>query len=371
MGVRTRSATAVAAVITALVIVIGLGAGPAVALPSASRVAVADAVARILADTNALRAAGGLAPLVSNPSLQSVAQNWTGQQAGSGVMSHNPSYGSQIPGGWTNAAENVAKDYTYATVTEGWHQSPGHYANIMGPYTDIGIGYVEANGHRYFTQVFARYPGPSPTDRAFVLSAYADVLGRAASDAEVYGWTSLLARGTPRTAIASGFNNSDEYRLHMIDTAYQTVLGRDAESSGRQSWLSGMRRGTLQPDDTHRIFLSTEEFYLGAGGGTDAGYIEALYLDVVGRPAEASGIDYWTTRLRQVGRDSVVNGFWFAPETLNRQASTMFVHFLGRDASSSDVADWAGIIRSSGPTRARDLLMSSAEYGARALTRYP
>ncbi len=162
MGVRTRSATAVAAVLTALVIVIGLGAGPAAALPSASRVAVADAVARILADTNALRAAGGLAPLSSNPYLQSVAQNWTGQQAATGVMSHNPNYGSQIPAGWTNAAENVAKDYTYSTVVTGWRNSPGHYANIMGPYTDIGIGYVEANGHRYFTQVFARYPATVP-----------------------------------------------------------------------------------------------------------------------------------------------------------------------------------------------------------------
>lgn len=148
--------------LTALVIVIGLGAGPAAAMPSASRVAVADAVARILAETNALRAAGGLAPLTSNPSLQSVAQNWSGQQAASGTMSHNPYYGSQIPGGWSNAAENVAKDYTYTTVVEGWHGSPGHYANIMGPYTDIGIGYVESNGHRYFTQVFARYPVTLP-----------------------------------------------------------------------------------------------------------------------------------------------------------------------------------------------------------------
>lgn len=158
MGVRTRSATAVTALMIALVVTIGLGAGPAAAVPSASRVAVADAVTRILAETNALRAAGGLAPLVNNPALQSVAQNWTAQQGAAGVMSHNPNYSSQIPAGWTNAAENVAKDYTYATVVEGWHGSPGHYANIMGPYTDIGIGYVESGGHRYFTQVFARYP---------------------------------------------------------------------------------------------------------------------------------------------------------------------------------------------------------------------
>ena len=94
--------------------------------------------------------------------MDAVAQSWTQVQANNGQISHNPSYGSQIPSGWTRAAENVASGYTYTSVVAGWRGSSGHYANMTGDYTDIGIGYVEKNGTRYFTQNFGKYSRPGP-----------------------------------------------------------------------------------------------------------------------------------------------------------------------------------------------------------------
>ena len=130
----------------------------------AAQVSVPDAVAQILAETNARRAAGGLPPLIESNQMDTVAQNWSTQMYANGAMTHNPNYSSQIPGGWTSAAENIASGYTSTTVVEAWHQSPGHYANIMGNYNAIGIGYYEANGQTYFTQDFGRYATvPSPT----------------------------------------------------------------------------------------------------------------------------------------------------------------------------------------------------------------
>jgi hypothetical protein len=116
-------------------------------------------IARILADTNAARAANGLAPLVLDGAVTTVAQNWSATQSREGRMYHNPQYSSQIPGGWSRAAENVASGYSPADVVGGWMNSPGHRANILGDYTTIGIGYV--NG--YATQVFAKYPVSTPT----------------------------------------------------------------------------------------------------------------------------------------------------------------------------------------------------------------
>jgi len=361
-------------IVTATTIVALVGAllaAPMSAQASAA-VSAATAVAQILSDTNALRAAGGLPPLRENSRIDTVAANWSAQMGASGNFIHNPSFSSQIPAGWTGAGENIASGYSYTTVVDAWHHSAGHYANIMGNYTDIGIGfYVTSSGQTYYTQDFGRYPTASPADGSFVKAAYADVLGRSPGADEVSGWTALLALGTPRSAIASGFNNSDEYRLHMIDTAYLDVLGRASEAGGRMSWLNGMRSGALQPDDVHRIFLTTDEFYATKGGGTDAGYIQALYADIIGRPAVASEVTYWVALLQQLGRGGVVNGFWFAAETINRQASDLFTTFLGRAASTSDVPAWASLIRSSGLTSARNFIMSSAEYAARAVTRFP
>lgn len=55
-------------------------------------------------------------------------------------------------------AENVAYNYkTAKIVAEGWINSPGHRRNILGHYTQTGIGIVrDESGKLYFTQLFLK-----------------------------------------------------------------------------------------------------------------------------------------------------------------------------------------------------------------------
>ncbi|TPW78472.1 cellulase family glycosylhydrolase [Schumannella sp. 10F1B-5-1] len=134
-----------------------LAAPPAHAALPASKTQI---IQTILRDTNEIRRSVGLSPLILNTAINTVAENWSKQQAANGAMSHNPNYSKQIPSGWRGAAENVAYGYRYTEVTTAWKNSPGHYKNIVGDYTDIGIGIAEsANGTLYYTQNFGRYPG--------------------------------------------------------------------------------------------------------------------------------------------------------------------------------------------------------------------
>lgn len=57
-----------------------------------------------------------------------------------------------------SGAENVAYNYNTAKiVAEGWIKSPGHRRNILGHYTQTGIGIVrDAQGRPYFTQLFLK-----------------------------------------------------------------------------------------------------------------------------------------------------------------------------------------------------------------------
>ena len=113
----------------------------------------------ILDDTNAIRAKKGLKALIRTDAMDSVAQSWTRKQAANQAMSHNPDYSTQIPKGWSFAAENVAYGYDYTDVVEAWKNSPGHYKNIISGATHIGLGYaLDDNGRTYFTQNFAKYP---------------------------------------------------------------------------------------------------------------------------------------------------------------------------------------------------------------------
>ena len=105
-----------------------------------------------------MRAEAGTTPLVRNAALDKVASDWAYQQWKNGAMSHNPNYSTQIPAGWSHAGENVASGYTYDTVVQAWVNSAEHYSNLVGDYTDLGIGYYEGpDGNRYWVQEFAKY----------------------------------------------------------------------------------------------------------------------------------------------------------------------------------------------------------------------
>jgi uncharacterized protein YkwD len=109
---------------------------------------------------NEARAANGRAPLARNVGLDAVALSWANQMAAEKKMYHNPSVGEQIPAGWSSWGENVANGHpTGAAMHKGWMESPGHYKNIMGSFTDIGIAFVTSGGTTWGVQVFATYPG--------------------------------------------------------------------------------------------------------------------------------------------------------------------------------------------------------------------
>lgn len=111
---------------------------------------------------NEARSANGLAPLTRNPGLDAVAASWAQEMASMGSLEHNPNVGDEIPGGWSRWGENIAQGHpTGAAMHQGWMDSSGHYANIMGEFTDIGVAFIEAGGTTWGVQVFATYAGGS------------------------------------------------------------------------------------------------------------------------------------------------------------------------------------------------------------------
>jgi Cysteine-rich secretory protein family len=150
-AVRLRGA--VVASLLAVVIALGLVA----AQPSPAHAGETDTIYSLVNDA---RWSQGSSGLVRNPAMDAIAANWAAALAQAGTLSHNPNYSSQIPGGWVSAGENVAQGYYGGAVMhDGWMNSAGHRANILGDFTDIGIAYLEAGGTTWGVQVFAKYPG--------------------------------------------------------------------------------------------------------------------------------------------------------------------------------------------------------------------
>lgn len=120
---------------------------------------LAQARTEILNATNAARAKSGVAPLVLNSALNTVAQNCSTTQANNFDMAHCENYQNNYPAGATRWGENVAAGYSYEAVTPAWIASPGHYTNIMDSrFTDLGIGLAyDDYGYPYYTQNFGAY----------------------------------------------------------------------------------------------------------------------------------------------------------------------------------------------------------------------
>jgi uncharacterized protein YkwD len=118
-----------------------------------------NAVQRMILDqTNQERTARGLSPLVYSEGVEDAAQPWAEHMAATQTLEHNPNYSSQIPDGWSAAAENIAEGYAPDAVVAAWMASAGHRENILGDYTHLGVGYaVAADGTPYYVQNFGKY----------------------------------------------------------------------------------------------------------------------------------------------------------------------------------------------------------------------
>ena len=264
-------------IVAVLLLTFGLALVPA---GQAHAVAEATATARIHADTNAHRSNNGRAPLVRNAQMDAVAAAWSRVQCERGEMGHNPRFAQQIPSGWSAAAENVARGYAYDRVVAAWIASPGHNGNLLGSYTHIGIGYCERNGDRYYTQVFARYPGPLPGDGA---AAGAAVLA-VASNGVLYRYPGNGAGGFSQAQrIGSGWTSMSLVTGvgDMTGDTHRDLIARDAR--GRLLLYTGTAAGTLSGPIVIGPGWSRMNLLIGAGDLTGDGRNDVVARDDSGR----------------------------------------------------------------------------------------
>ncbi|WP_062464284.1 CAP domain-containing protein [Demequina soli] len=129
--------------------------------------AATDPVQLVLQKTNDHRTAEGLKPLTLRDGIVTVSKGWSGHMRSTRVLAHNPSFASEMPTGYSAAAENVGYACGYggaaqnaATIMSAWLKSAGHEANISGSYTQIGIGIAYDSGSdcAWATQNFGKYP---------------------------------------------------------------------------------------------------------------------------------------------------------------------------------------------------------------------
>ena len=136
---------------------------------------------KILIKTNALRKGKNLAALTQDDQMDQLAMLHSDNMVAFDFFAHEdhqnktPSdRADDLSFSWSSIAENIgfvpwfenvegcgdtrSAEAIAECVVEGWRNSPGHYANMMGNFTQLGVGVAfTKDSLAYFTQVF-RFP---------------------------------------------------------------------------------------------------------------------------------------------------------------------------------------------------------------------
>lgn len=127
---------------------------------------------KILEQVNEERNKRNLPPLELNGQLKQAADLHASNMVRLGEMSHTLNVPGQktltdrmkvVGYQWVFIGENIAEGYKEDKVVDGWMNSSGHRANILGNFTEMGIAVrYSAKGRPYYCQTFGK---PSVDDK--------------------------------------------------------------------------------------------------------------------------------------------------------------------------------------------------------------
>lgn len=120
----------------------------------------------------------------------------------------------------------------------------------------------------------------------------------------------------------------------QVGRLYEAAFNRAPDFDGLDFWL-GVRNAGNSVTGIAQSFTTSAEYQNLYSGLGNQQFVERLYLNVLNRPGEASGVSYWTDALnRGATQAQVLSGFSDSPENVtNTQGPQGFVQLIG-------VNDW-------------------------------
>lgn len=210
--------------------------------------------------------------------------------------------------------------------------------------TDAASGFV---GSTEFQNVY----GPL-SDADFVELLYGNVLNREADPAGLESWVASISGGMSRAQVLLGFSESQEFTNATAEAAgafaeantdsiwaddvfrlYRATLDRDPDATGLAGWMTALGSGTGYLSVASG-FVNSVEFQAVYGALGDADFVDLLYQNVLGRPADGPGLQGWTDMLGAgTTRSEVVRGFAQSREFVAATADDVvgFLRGLGTD----------------------------------------
>ena len=164
--------------------------------------------------------------------------------------------------------------------------------------------------------------------RLFVMQQYRDFLGREGDAAGIVFWTNQLNSGAQsRVQMVDSFFTSAEFAaVNPVARLYFAYFLRIPDYAGLLYWVGQYRAGSSL-DAISQAFASSPEFQNTYGSLTNSQFVSLVYQNVLGRPADAGGLAYWTGQVNSgaMTRGQVMLAFSESQENLAVSFNKVFV----------------------------------------------
>ncbi len=194
----------------------------------------------------------------------------------------------------------------------------------------------------------------------FITAAYNDFLGRNPTSAELAQWNAELGGCTSRADFVQHLAESEEWTAFVVDQMYLDTLGRTADAAGRAFWIDQIQRG-MSVADAAALFYGSPEYLAREGNSYDA-WVEDLYRELLYRSPDGPGLTFWTGQAGTVGTEWVALSFYQSVESRRTRVSDLFERFLDRAPDAAGHAYWAEVLTNGDDIALAAHLAASDEY---------
>jgi len=162
----------------------------------------------------------------------------------------------------------------------------------------------------------------------FIGKAYQDLLGRPIDAAASNYWLGQMKNGVTRTQVAAQLLRSGQAPNARVQNFYSQFLHRPGSPS-EVAYFAGMLQQGASIEQVEAGILGSAEYFAQRGGGTNSGFLAALYQDVLGRPADPPAIALWMQQLASgASRSAIAQQVSSSAEARQRWVNALYNRYL-------------------------------------------
>lgn len=156
----------------------------------------------------------------------------------------------------------------------------------------------------------------------------------------------------------SGFGKSEEHYKDFVTKAYARFLNRQPDAAGFTYWVGLMQlyetskhAEGLRQEQIEAGFINSVEYKGLYGGTAGEAWVRGIYKDLLARPADQNGVNYWLGQLQAgVEPTQVALGFTASDERLRNRVTDTYRTLLEREPDDAGLAYWIAIFKNGGTT---------------------